>query len=51
MPGDPGDYDYDSTNEGVAIHGSTLYFADAGNSTVAVIDTATSTRRTTTREN
>ena len=39
VPGDAGDYDYDSTNEGVAIHGSTLYFADAGNSTVAVIDT------------
>ena len=39
VPGDPGDYNYDSTNEGVAIHGSTLYFADAGNSTVAVINT------------
>jgi YVTN family beta-propeller protein len=39
VPGDPGDQDYDSTNEGVAIHGSTLYFADAGNSTVAVINT------------
>jgi YVTN family beta-propeller protein len=39
-PGFPGDYDYASTNEGVAIHGSTLYFADAGDSAVAVIDTA-----------
>lgn len=39
VPGDPGDYNYSSTNEGVAIHGSTLYFADAGNSTVAVIST------------
>jgi YVTN family beta-propeller protein len=39
VPGDPGDQDFDSTNEGVAIHGSTLYFADAGNSTVAVINT------------
>jgi YVTN family beta-propeller protein len=40
VPGDPGGQDFDSTNEGVAMHGSTLYFADAGNSTVAVIDTA-----------
>jgi YVTN family beta-propeller protein len=39
VPGDPGDQDFDSTNEGVDIHGSTLYFADAGNSTVAVINT------------
>jgi YVTN family beta-propeller protein len=36
----PGDYDYDSTDEAVAIHGNLLYFADAGNSTVAVIDTS-----------
>ncbi|MGD0703628.1 MAG: hypothetical protein ABSA02_27565 [Trebonia sp.] len=40
VPGDPGDYDYASTNEGVAIHGSTLYFADTGDSAVAVIDAA-----------
>jgi YVTN family beta-propeller protein len=40
-PGFPGDYDYSSTNEGVAIHGSTLYFADTGDSAVAVIDAAT----------
>jgi YVTN family beta-propeller protein len=40
VPGDPGDYDYASTDEGVAIHGSTLYFADAGDSSVAVIDAA-----------
>jgi YVTN family beta-propeller protein len=39
VPGDPGDQNFDSTNEGVALHGSTLYFADAGNSTVAVINT------------
>jgi len=41
VPGFPGDYDYASTNEGVAIHGSTLYFADTGDSAVAVIDAAT----------
>jgi YVTN family beta-propeller protein len=41
VPGDPGDYNYASTDEGVAIHGSTLYFADTGSSNVAVIDTAT----------
>ncbi len=41
VPGDPGDYNYSSTNEGLALHGSTLYFADTGNSTVAVIDTKT----------
>lgn len=41
VPGDPGDYDYASTDEGVAIHGSTLYFADAGNDSVAVINAAT----------
>ena len=40
VPGFAGDYDYSSTNEGVAIHGSTLYFADTGDSAVAVIDTA-----------
>jgi YVTN family beta-propeller protein len=40
VPGYPGDYDYASTNEGVAIHGSTLYFADTGDSAVAVIDAA-----------
>ena len=41
VPNDPGDYNYSSTDEAVALHGSTLYFANAGNSTVAVIDTAT----------
>jgi YVTN family beta-propeller protein len=40
VPNDPGDYDYDSTDEAVALHGSLLYFADTGNSTVAVIDTS-----------
>lgn len=41
VPGDPGDYNYASTDEGVAIHGDTLYFADAGNQSVAVINAAT----------
>jgi YVTN family beta-propeller protein len=41
VPGDPGDYDYASTDEGIAIHGDTLYFADTGDSAVAVIDAAT----------
>jgi YVTN family beta-propeller protein len=40
VPGDPGDYNYSSTNEAVAIHGNKLYFANTGNSTVAVINTA-----------
>jgi YVTN family beta-propeller protein len=34
------DFNYDSTNEGVAIYSDTLYFADTGNDTVAVIDAA-----------
>jgi YVTN family beta-propeller protein len=33
------DFNYDSTNEGVAMHGSTLYFANTGNDTVGVLDT------------
>jgi YVTN family beta-propeller protein len=41
VPGDPDDYDYASTDEGIAIHGSTLYFADTGNSSIAVINAAT----------
>lgn len=40
VPGDPGDYNYASTGEGIVSHGSTLYFADTGSSTVAVIDAA-----------
>jgi len=35
------DTNYSSSDEGVALYGSTLYFADAGNDTVAVIDSAT----------
>jgi YVTN family beta-propeller protein len=34
------DFNYDSSEEGVALHGDTLYFADTGNDTVAVIDAA-----------
>ncbi len=40
VPGNPNDFNYDSTDEGVAMYGSTLYFADTGNDTVAVIDSA-----------
>ena len=39
VPGDPGDFNFSSTNEGVVLHGSTLYFADTGNSTVGIINT------------
>src|ERR1700734_1019600 len=35
------DISYDSSEEGVAMYGNTLYFADTGNDTVAVIDSAT----------
>jgi YVTN family beta-propeller protein len=41
VPGDPGDYNYSSTDEGVALIGSTLYFADAGGDNVGIIDTTT----------
>jgi YVTN family beta-propeller protein len=41
VPGDPGDYNYVSSDQGVAIHGNTLYFADTGSDTVSVIDAAT----------
>ncbi len=34
------DFNYDSSEYGVAMHGSTLYFADTGNDTLAVIDSA-----------
>jgi YVTN family beta-propeller protein len=40
VPNDPGDYNYDSSEEGVAMYGDTLYFADTGNDTVAVINAA-----------
>jgi YVTN family beta-propeller protein len=32
------DFNYDSTDEGIALSGNTLYFANTGNDTVAVID-------------
>jgi YVTN family beta-propeller protein len=35
------DFNYSSTDEGVVLDGSKLYFADTGNDTVAVIDSAT----------
>jgi len=41
VPGDSGDYNYASSEEGVAIHGDTLYFADTGNDMVSIIDAAT----------
>src|ERR1700722_15859441 len=34
------DFNFDSTDEGVAMSGNNLYFADTGNDTVAVIDSA-----------
>ncbi len=40
VPGDPGDQDFASTNEGIAIHGDTLYFADTGDNAIAIIDAA-----------
>lgn len=40
VPGDPGDYNYSSTNEGIAVSGGYLYFADTGTSNVAVIATS-----------
>ncbi|HZZ50083.1 MAG TPA: YncE family protein [Pseudonocardia sp.] len=41
VPGDPGDYNYASTAEAIAVHGSTLYLADTGTSEVSVIDSST----------
>ena len=41
VPGDPGKLNFASTDEGIAIHGSTLYFADTGNSSIAIINSAT----------
>jgi YVTN family beta-propeller protein len=40
VPGDPGDQNFSSTNEGIAIHGDTLYFADTGDNAIAIIDAA-----------
>jgi YVTN family beta-propeller protein len=41
VPNDPGDYNYSSTDEAVALRDGILYVADAGTSDVAVIDTTT----------
>jgi YVTN family beta-propeller protein len=41
VPGDPGDYNYSSTAEGLVLVGSTLYIADAGGDNVGIIDTST----------
>jgi YVTN family beta-propeller protein len=41
VPGDPGDQNYSSTDEAVALYQNTLYFADTGNDTVSVIDAST----------
>jgi YVTN family beta-propeller protein len=40
VAGNPNDFNYDSTDEGLAMYGNTLYFADTGNDTVAVMDSA-----------
>jgi YVTN family beta-propeller protein len=45
VPGDPGDYNYSSSPQGVAIHGSTLYFTDTAQDQVSVIDAATLTQK------
>jgi YVTN family beta-propeller protein len=43
VPGDSGDYNYSSSPQGVALHGSTLYFTDTAQDNVSVIDAATLT--------
>jgi YVTN family beta-propeller protein len=40
VPGDTGDYNYSGTDEGLALHGGTLWFAVTGTSNVAAIETA-----------
>ncbi|HTT91959.1 MAG TPA: YncE family protein [Acidimicrobiales bacterium] len=41
VPGDPGDYNYDGSDQGIALAGSTLWFAVTGTDNVAAIDTTT----------
>jgi YVTN family beta-propeller protein len=41
VPGNPGDFNFVSSDQGVALHGNTLYFADTGSNTVSVIDAST----------
>ena len=43
VPGDSGDYNYSSSAQGVALHGTTLYFTDTGQNNVSVIDTTAMT--------
>jgi YVTN family beta-propeller protein len=45
VPGDSGDYNYSSSPQGVALHGSTLYFTDTAQNNVSVIDAATLTAK------
>ncbi len=39
VPGDPGDYNYDGSAQGIALSGSTLWFAVTGTDNVAAITT------------
>jgi YVTN family beta-propeller protein len=41
VPGDPGDYNYDGSAQGIALSGTTLWFAVTPTDNVAAIDTAT----------
>jgi YVTN family beta-propeller protein len=41
VPGDPGDYNYTGSDPGIAMSGSTLWFAVAATDNVAAIDTTT----------
>ena len=41
VPGDPGEVNYASSVQGIAIHGDTLYFADTGNDMVSIVDSVT----------
>jgi YVTN family beta-propeller protein len=45
VPGDSGDYNYSSSPQGVALHGTTLYFTDTAQNNVSVIDEATMTTK------
>jgi YVTN family beta-propeller protein len=41
VPGDTGDYNYDGSDQGIALSGTTLWFAVTGTDNVAAINTAT----------
>lgn len=41
VPGDSGDYNYDGSDTGIALSGTTLWFAVTGTDNVAAIDTTT----------